>query len=103
MKKVLFLFAFLFTVACYAAPPPDINPVVFTECIFIVQAPADVFTNDALLIDNQVAYYENLKAFRLCTPASELLVSDFVFKSNHHSFEKNQLNCNFSYPFGANF
>lgn len=31
MKKVLFLIALLFTVVCYAAPPPDVGLITDTE------------------------------------------------------------------------
>jgi hypothetical protein len=35
MKKVFFLIAFLFSVVCYAGPPPDILPTSTDEVVFV--------------------------------------------------------------------
>ncbi len=42
MKKVLFLFAFLFTVVCFAAPPPDMPSGFLTEDLGIFRSQGDI-------------------------------------------------------------
>ena len=41
MKKVLFLIAFLFTVVCFAAPPPDMSASFLTEDVGVIRSPGD--------------------------------------------------------------
>ena len=41
MKKVFFLIAFLFTVVCYAAPPPDTSANFLTEDVGVIRSQGD--------------------------------------------------------------
>jgi len=69
MKKILFFISFLFSVVCFAAPPPDLVPdPVTAQCAYVVQDNVDftVYTVEAREVE-----FTYLANFELRTCYSE--------------------------------
>lgn len=130
MKKLFFIVSLLFTVICFASPPPDLLPVpdpVTNQCAFVVQdiVNAPVYTFEA----QEIAFvYRGDYVFRLCTPQFAEEVTNVIvpvpcvadvsylallelnkppsFSGNNlveYSFKVNLQNSNYGYPFGADY
>ena len=115
MKKVFILIAFLFTVVCFAAPPPDLTVVFPTEevgfilsqevtvdfCFDLQPKVAFVYRGDnyvyvyVLALTNDFLMQPDLKVTeRIIMNENCLIVSYDNFAIKQHS--------NYGYPFGGN-
>ena len=129
MKKILILIAFVFTVACYASPPPVPVPQFQTnelQCDLLNQvhnvqsctienihlqyvAVADIGNYEMFAEDNPVA--EEVTAVKL--PAVVLIDTSYKGKYNmkkppsddriNATNQINKQNSNYGYPFGADY
>jgi len=123
MKKAFLIIALLFTVVCFASPPPQLTTDIVTNNVeFVVQNTVDqVYTFEA----QEVSFVDRGDyVFRLCTPefaeevtnvivpvpyeadVSYLRLNELnkppIFSGNNlveNSFKVNLQNSNYGYPF----
>ena len=84
MKNILILIAFLFSVVCYAAPPPTVAVHDFHKVQYVVQDNVTVNTFDA----QEVAFYRigyvlnDSQNHCLIKPLNKFKTSDMIFVEN---------------------
>jgi hypothetical protein len=99
MKKVFFLIAFLFTVVCFAAPPPDLPASFQIEDVGFIRS-QEVTVDFSFDVQPEVA-------FSYIGNNSNLFLSDelnhFGYSNRLYSWQADKQNSNFGYPFGADY
>ena len=103
MKKIFVLIAFLFSVVCYASPPPDLVPDPVTDqCGYVVQVQdaknVAVFTVEV----QEVAfnYLGNFEMGRYQEFITDGLINNRNYFSNtQYNYCVNKQNSNYGYPF----
>ena len=101
MKKVFFLIAFLFTVVCFAAPPPDKPTGFLTEDVGFFRSQGDIAVQTFEEQEVAYAYLGNsLERPRAVTNKFSL---NYGFIIRLHDWKANRQNTNFGYPFGADY
>ena len=115
MKKVFFLFAFLFTVVCFAAPPPDMPTSFLTEDVGFFRPQGDIAVQTIEVQEVAFAYigdciiYEVSKATTdnsLMLPDANIAQGIIMygnFFGHNYGYLPDLKNSNYSYPFGANY
>jgi len=115
MKKVFFLIAFLFTVVCYAAPPPDMSSSFLTEDVGVIRSQGDFAIQTIEVQEVAFAYigdciiYEMSKAptdNSLMLPDANTVQGVIMygnFLCPNYGYSPDLQNSNYGYPFGANF
>jgi hypothetical protein len=101
MKKVFILIAFLFTVVCYAAPPPDMPTSFLTEDVGFFRPQGDIAVQ--IFEAPEVAYAYMGNSFERPQADYNASYQDYGFINRLHSWEANKQNSNYSYPFGADY
>lgn len=102
MKKVFFLLAFLFSVVCYAAPPPD-NPAGFlTEDVGVFRSQGDIIVQILEGQEVTFAYIGNGLHPSLAVIINQP-IANCGFINRLHGWKVNKQNTNFGYPFGADY
>lgn len=122
MKKIVFLISLLFTMVCYAAPPPDPVPIAVDEVSFVADQVQNVVFSDYTLEVQEVAvvdignavtlsagndmFIENLPkapGFFSPTRLNELLKPPLLQRGAvNYSKNLTKQHCNYGYPFTAN-
>lgn len=99
MKNVFFLIAFLFSVVCFASPPPDHSAGFLTEDVGVFRTQADIAVQASEMQEVAYAYLE--KGFSI--PESETLLSpiELLFVNQFINWKSNKQHCNYGYPFTA--
>ena len=92
MKKVLFFIALLFSVVCYAAPPPD------QPTSFLIENPEAVFRSQDFVVDYSFEVQEVAFVY-----IGNCFYSNPDYVNKLHGWEPNKQNTNYGYPFGADF
>ncbi len=91
MKNVFFLIAFLFSVVCFAAPPPDMSSSFLTEDVGVIRSLGDIAVQTLEVQEVTYAYI------------GDCFYSKSGYINKLHGWEANKQNTNFGYPFGADF
>ena len=115
MKEVFFLIAFLFTVVCYAAPPPDEPASFLTEDVGIfrsqgvtafqaleVQEVTFAYIGDCIIYEMSQAITDN----SLMLPNANIVQGVIMYGNffcHNYGYLPDLQNSNYSYPIGANF
>ena len=102
MKKVFFLIAFLFTVVCYAAPPPDKLTSFLTEDVGFFRSQGDFEVQTIEVQEVAFAYIGNRSHLSLAGSNSNP-VANYGFINRMQDWKVNKQNTNYGYPFGANY
>ncbi len=102
MKKVFFLFAFLFAVVCYAASPPDKPTSFLTEDVGVIRSQGHI-TVQVLEVQEVAFVYLGNSAHTSMSATIDKSVADYSFTKRLHGWESNKQNTNFGYPFGADY
>lgn len=113
MKKVFFLIAFLFTVVCFAAPPPDKPTSFLTEDVGVIRSHGDIAVQTIEVQEVAFAYigdcyfvgYNMLNKFNMLVNVK--LMIGIISNENklalidNYQFQINRQNNNYKYPFGS--
>ena len=115
MKKVFVLIALLFTVVCYAAPPPDMSASFLSEDVGVIQSQGDfaihtievqevtfAYIGDCIIYEVSKATTDNSLMLPDTNTAQGIIMYGNFFGHNYGYLPDLQ-NSNYSYPFGANF
>ena len=94
MKKMFLLIALLFSVVCYAAPPPD------KESVYVA---ADV---GYVIQDIQIVNVAEIDLFAIELPAQEVAFIDIgntnenygIYSIKNYNYLENKQNTNYGYP-----
>jgi len=101
MKKVFFLIAFLFTVVCFAAPPPDMPTSFLTEDVGFFRPQGDIAIQ--IFEAPEVAYAYLGNSFERPQANNNKFSLKYDFINRLHGWQADKQNTNFGYPFGADY
>jgi hypothetical protein len=101
MKKVFFLIAFLFTVVCFAAPPPEMPTGFLTEDVGIFRSQGDIAVQTFEVQEVAYAYLGN--SLERPWADNNKSYQGYGFIIRLHGWQVNKQNTNFGYPFGADY
>jgi hypothetical protein len=115
MKKVFILIAFLFTVVCYAAPPPDLPASFLTEDVEFFRS-QEIIADYSLEVQEIAFMYrgDNCVYVNVLALANDFLmlsdaeVADGIMMNGNYLFVSKDYfaikqHSNYSYPFGGNY
>ena len=116
MKKVFFLIAFLFTVVCFAAPPPDLPTVSPVEDVGFFQS-QEVTVDFCFDVRQEVAFAyigNSCNLFMSKATSTYYLMLPDAYTANgvitngnlfcdKYDYLPNLQNSNYAYPFGADY
>jgi len=92
MRKVFFFIALLFSVVCYAAPPPD------QPTSFLIENLEAVFRSQNFIADYSFEVQEVAFVY-----IGDCFYSKPAYINKLYGWEPNKQNTNYEYPFGADF
>jgi len=102
MKKIFLMIAFLFSVVCYAAPPPDQPTSFLTADVGVIRSQGDITVQVIEVHEVAFAYLGN-SAHTSMSATIDKSVGDYGFINGLHGWESNKQNTDFGYPFGADY
>lgn len=102
MKKIFLLFAFLFSVVCYAAPPPDKPASFLTDDVGVIRSQDHIVIQNLEVQEVTFAYFGN-SSHTIIFATIDKTVADYGFIIRLHDWKANKQNTNFGYPFGADY